>query len=250
MGSIYRVVRIEEQMYGCEELPAGQPVLCDVLLRDAAGAERTLPYPDKELTRLGINEGDAVELAGEDTLQKAPHRLYFTRHGETVWNVENKICGMTDSPLTPRGQQQAQELGEAVRRSGAPIDQILYSPLSRAADTAKAIADATGIPAQCEPLLREQCFGRYEGTPRDGAEFQISKTHFADRYSGGESMMQLAQRIYNLLDRLRTDTGTTYLLVAHNGIARVVESYFRDMTNEEYAAAGIKNCELVEYHFE
>ena len=108
MGSIYRVVRIEEQMYGCEELPAGQPVLCDVLLRDAAGAERTLPYPDKELTRLGINEGDAVELAGEDTLQKAPHRLYFTRHGETVWNVENKICGMTDSPLTPRGQQQAQ----------------------------------------------------------------------------------------------------------------------------------------------
>ena len=250
MGSIYRVVRIEEQMYGCEELPAGQPVLCDVLLRDAAGAERTLPYPDKELTRLGINEGDVVELAGEDTLQKAPHRLYFTRHGETVWNVENKICGMTDSPLTPRGQQQAQELGEAVRRSGAPIDRILYSPLSRAADTAKAIADATGIPAQCEPLLREQCFGRYEGTPRDGAEFQISKTHFADRYSGGESMMQLAQRIYNLLDRLRADTGTTYLLVAHNGIARVVESYFRDMTNEEYAAAGIKNCELVEYHFE
>ena len=30
------------------------------------------------------------------------HKLYFTRHGETVWNVENKICGMTDSPLTKR----------------------------------------------------------------------------------------------------------------------------------------------------
>ena len=38
--------------------------------------------------------------------------------------------------------------------------------------------------------------------------------------------------------------------VAHNGIARVVESYFHDMTNEEYSAAGIKNCELVEYRFE
>ena len=34
------------------------------------------------------------------------HTLYFTRHGETVWNVENKICGMTDSPLTERGRQQ------------------------------------------------------------------------------------------------------------------------------------------------
>ena len=53
-------------------------------------------------------------------------------------------------------------------------------------------------------------------------------------------MMQLAQRIYNLLDELRADTDKTYLLVAHNGIARVVQSYFYDMTNEEYAAAGIK----------
>ena len=71
----------------------------------------------------------------------------------------------------------------------------------------------------------------------------------ADRYDGGESMMQLAQRIYNLLDELKADTGKTYLLVAHNGIARVVHSYFYDMTNEEYAAAGIKNCQLVEYSF-
>ena len=178
------------------------------------------------------------------------HKLYFTRHGETVWNVENKICGMTDSPLTERGRQQARELGEAVKASGVHIDEILYSPLSRAADTAMAIAEATGLPARCEPRLREQCFGKYEGTPRNGEKFRISKTCFADRYDGGESMLQLAQRIYNLLDELRDQPDKTYLLVAHNGIARVVESYFHDMTNEEYALAGIRNCELVEYHFE
>ena len=178
------------------------------------------------------------------------HSIYFARHGETVWNVENKICGMTDSPLTEKGRQQARELGQKVKESGVHIDEILYSPLSRAADTAKAVAAATGLPARCEPRLREQCFGKYEGTPRDGAEFRISKTHFADRYDGGESMMQLAQRRYNLLDELRQDENKTYLLVAHNGIARVVESYFHDMTNEEYSAAGIKNCELVEYRFE
>ena len=83
------------------------------------------------------------------------HNLYFTRHGETVWNVENKICGMTDSPLTERGREQARQLGEKVRASGVHIDEILYSPLSRAADTAKAIADATGLPARCEPRLRQ-----------------------------------------------------------------------------------------------
>ena len=75
------------------------------------------------------------------------HNIYFARHGETVWNVENKICGMTDSPLTEKGRQQARELGRKVRESGVRIDEILYSPLSRAADTAKAVAEATGLPA-------------------------------------------------------------------------------------------------------
>ena len=179
------------------------------------------------------------------------HCVYFARHGETVWNVENKICGMTDSPLTEKGRAQAAQLGEAVKNSGIVLDEILYSPLSRAADTALAVAAATGLPARVEPRLREQCFGRFEGTsPRNSPEFTAAKMQFADRYTDGESMLQLAQRIYNLLDELKADTGKTYLLVAHNGIARVVQSYFYDMTNEEYAAAGIKNCELVEYHFE
>ena len=79
------------------------------------------------------------------------HSIYFARHGETVWNVENKICGMTDSPLTEKGRQQARELGRKVKESGVHIDEILYSPLSRAADTAKAVAEATGLPVRCEP---------------------------------------------------------------------------------------------------
>ena len=58
----FAVLRIDEQLYGCEELPEGQPVCCDVLLEDAAGQRRVLAYPDAELTRLGINEGDAVRL--------------------------------------------------------------------------------------------------------------------------------------------------------------------------------------------
>ena len=66
----YRVLRIEEQMYGCEELPAGQPVLCDVVLEGTDGACCTLPYPDKELTRLGIDEGSRVHLLPDGTLQK------------------------------------------------------------------------------------------------------------------------------------------------------------------------------------
>ena len=145
--------------------------------------------------------------------------------------MENKdLGGMTDSPLTAHGQQQARQLGELVRQRSAHRRSCTLP--SRAADTAKAIAAATGLPARCEPpRLREQCFGKYEGTPRCGVPHL--QDPLADRYDGGESMMQLAQRIYNLLDELKADTGKTYLLVAHNGIARVVAPHFYDMTNEE-----------------
>ena len=66
-------------------------------------------------------------------------------------------------------------------------------------------------------------------------------------------MLHLCQRIYNLLDEIKEEShtsGKTYLLVAHNGISRAVESYFHDMTNEEFAAFGIKNCELRRYEFD
>lgn len=173
--------------------------------------------------------------------------LYFTRHGQTVWNVENKICGATDSALTELGHRQAAELGEKIKAEGLKIDEIIFSPLERAADTAKHISEITGIPARMEPRLMEQNFGRYEGTPRNGAEFRKAKEGFIDSFSGGETMLRLAQRIYNLLDDIKKDD-KIYLLVAHNGISRVIESYFRDMTNEEYAGFGIKNCEIKKYN--
>ena len=63
-------------------------------------------------------------------------------------------------------------------------------------------------------------------------------------------MLQLAQRIYNLLDEIKEESDQkTYILVAHNGIARMVQSYFQDMTNEEFAAFGVKNCQVVRYDF-
>lgn len=174
-----------------------------------------------------------------------PH-IYFVRHGQTIWNVENKICGSTDIALTDLGHQQAIAVGNLILERQYAIDAILYSPLMRAADTAKHIADITGLPAMEESRLREQNFGKYESTPRDGAAFRQAKMQFADRYEGGESMLQLAQRIYNLLDELMQQE-KTYLLVAHNGIARVVRSYFQDMTNEQYAGYGIGNCEILEF---
>ena len=131
---------------------------------------------------------------------------------------------------------------------GISADEILSSPLVRAADTARHISDITGIPFRIEPRLIEQNFGKYESTPRDGKEFHEAKKHAASRYNGGESMFQLAQRIYNLLDEIKADD-KIYILVAHNGIARMIQSYFFDMDSEEFSSFGVKNCEVVKYEF-
>lgn len=176
-------------------------------------------------------------------------QIYFTRHGQTIWNVENKICGATDIELTELGHEQAIELGQEILRQGLQIDEILYSPLIRAKETARHISEVTNIPMREEPRLKEQNFGKYESTPRNGEEFSKMKSHFINHYEGGETMLHLAQRIYNLLDELKEQPDKTYLLVAHNGIARVVHSYFYDMENEEFAKFGIKNCEVRCYEF-
>ena len=63
-------------------------------------------------------------------------------------------------------------------------------------------------------------------------------------------MLHLAQRIYSLLDDIKDESDhKTYILVAHNGISRVIQSYFYEMTNEEYAAFGVKNCAILRYDF-
>ena len=175
--------------------------------------------------------------------------IFFTRHGWSEWNELNKICGATDAPLTDKGRDQARALGQNCIDEGLDFDTILSSPLSRAYETAAIVAEMTGKPLMAERRLIEQNFGTFEGTPRDGADFRAKKQIFTYRYGGGESMLMVAQRIYNLLDDLKDDTAHTYLLVAHNGISRVVNSYFYEMENEEYASFGIRNCEIRRYDF-
>ena len=136
-----------------------------------------------------------------------------------------------------------------ILRLGIQADMILHSPLQRAKDTAQHISEITGNRMKEEPRLIEQAFGLWEETsPRNSKDFYQAKLNFINSFGTGESMFRVAQRIYNLLDDLKTDNHT-YILVAHNGIARFVKSYFQDLGNEEFAAFGIKNAEVCEFEF-
>ena len=175
--------------------------------------------------------------------------FYFVRHGESLWNVENKICGATDIDLTEKGYLQAEQAAENIIKENLKIDMILASPLKRALHTAETISEKTGIPLRTEPRLIEQNFGKWEGTARNGEDFRIAKTHFIESWDGGESMFKTAHRVYSLLDEITSQEETVYLLAAHNGLARIIQSYFHDMTNEEFASFGIGNCEIRRFDY-
>ena len=173
-------------------------------------------------------------------------KLYVARHGQTQWNAENKICGRTDLPLTEEGLRQARALAEKVKDLG--IDHIISSPMIRALDMAKIVSEKCGAPITLDDRLMEQNYGIYDGKDRKDPGFLANKRHFCVRYPGGESMMQMAARLYPLLDEIKRDyAGKTVLLTCHGAVCRVLRTYFVDMTNEEFFTYSPDNGELITY---
>lgn len=173
-------------------------------------------------------------------------KLLIARHGETAWNVENRVSGRTDVPLTEKGLQQAQLLAQ--NAVGKGIEVILASPLLRARQTAQAVSDAIGVPVEIDERLIELDFGSFEGAPRTDPGFQYTRAQFPTRYPGGESAFMLAHRVYACLEDVkRQHDGKTVLLVCHGGVCRMVRSYFMDLSNDEYSYYYADNAELVEY---
>lgn len=173
-------------------------------------------------------------------------KLFVARHGQTAWNIQNKVCSVTDVALTEQGKQQAAALAELVQQRG--IDFILCSPLGRARETAEIVAQKCGIPLQAEPLLMEQNYGIFEGADRANPDFLANKRNFAFRYPQGESVLQVACRVYRLLDSLKQRyPDKNILLVSHGGVCRIIHTYFVDMTNEEFFGYTAENGKLTEY---
>ena len=173
-------------------------------------------------------------------------KLYITRHGETQWNIDNKISGRTDVPLTERGLEQARLLAENAKGKG--IEVIIASPLLRARQTAQAVSDAIGVPIQIDERLIELDFGIFEGKPRSDPDFRFTRAQMPTRYPGGESAFDLAHRVYSCLEDVkRKYADKTVLLVCHGGVCRMVRSYFVDLTNDEYSHYFAPNADLVEY---
>ena len=175
-------------------------------------------------------------------------KLLLTRHGETNYNRENRVLGRTDEPLNEKGRAQARYLAETLR--GIRLDAVYASPLRRASDIGDMIAGEHGLRCQVDDRLIEMDFGHCEGCRRDDPVYLKEKRRLFARYPDGESYFEVAARVYPFLQELqRTHGDKTILVVAHNGICRVIASYFTDMSEEEFISFSMKNCEVREYVF-
>lgn len=167
--------------------------------------------------------------------------IYFARHGQTEMNKANLVCGVTDVPLNETGRQQAELLAEKLRSEN--IDLIISSPLKRAIQTSRIVAEHCNIPIEIDNRLIEQNYGIYEGVDRQNPDFLSNKRNFAFKYPGGESMMQVAARVYPLIEELKEKyPDKNILLLCHGGVCRVLKTYFQNMTNDEFFRYSLENA--------
>jgi broad specificity phosphatase PhoE len=134
--------------------------------------------------------------------------VYLARHGETAWTLSGQYTGLTDLPLTERGERNARRLEERLR--GLSFTRVFTSPLQRARRTCELAG--FGAVAEIDSDLVEWNYGDYEGqrtaeirTKRSGWEL------FRDGCPGGESPAQAAARADRVVSRLRAVPGNVLI---------------------------------------
>jgi len=134
--------------------------------------------------------------------------IYVARHGETAWTVSRQHTGLTDLPLTERGERNARSLGE--RLKGSPFAHVFTSPLQRARRTCELAGFGKG--AIVDPDLVEWNYGAYEGLKTDGIHQQRPDwVLFRDGCPGGETPADIGDRADRVIGRLRDLSGDVLL---------------------------------------
>lgn len=168
--------------------------------------------------------------------------IYLVRHGETVWNVEGRLQGWQDSPLTSRGMAQAHTAGRRLADSTTiRSPRVISSPLGRAISTANILLQAL---RPCRPRtsvedgIAEHRFGDWEGLtwleierrwPGERANREADKWNF--RVPGGESYALLLERLQEWLWSLEDDGPV--IVVMHEMVSRVLRYTYAGLSTEE-----------------
>lgn len=158
--------------------------------------------------------------------------VWLIRHGESQGNLEQRVQGWLDFPLTDLGRRQAEILAERLGQHNAhpqektPICELIASPLKRAAETAQAISRALGLPVRFDPRLKEYNFGPINGLVPDeiGTRFPAVQAAWEvnrswDPLPGEEGEPAFLARVRTAMDEIVYDMAeeTAVAIVAHGG---------------------------------
>lgn len=184
---------------------------------------------------------------------KVKHATFLVvRHGQTQWNKENRMMGISDIPLTVEGVKQAEAVARYLK--SYPIDYIISSPLLRAVQTAQAIqAHHSHIPITTMADVHERSFGVLEGLTYEEANARYPQIVLGTMWQyprfrppGGESLSDVAARAKRIIEHLADDAyrGRTVAIVSHGSFIRNFLSVILDIPLEEVNRYGFANASV------
>jgi len=153
-------------------------------------------------------------------------RLVLWRHGQTLWNAENRHQGQLDIPLNDVGREQARHAAQTLL--AMKPTHVIASDLERALETGQILADLAGVSLSTDERLRETFAGEWQGMTRD----EIVAKYPADyaawggdseiRPGGGETRWEVSQRVVAAIEDALKDipAGGTLVVASHGGALR------------------------------
>jgi broad specificity phosphatase PhoE len=155
-------------------------------------------------------------------------KLYFLRHGETIYSATGAFCGEVDVELTPEGNQMAEAFAAAYR--SMPWTAAYVSPMKRTIATAKPLCEAIGLEMQLRDGLKEIRYGKWEDKTVD-----FVKQHYWDDYirwlaepawnapTGGETSVEISSRASIVIAEIQQKHSTgNVLVVSHKATIRII----------------------------
>lgn len=180
-------------------------------------------------------------------------KIYLIRHGETDWNLEQRLQGATDIPLNENGLELVRETAKGLE--DVPFDVIYTSPLKRARQTAEIIRGERNIPLIEEPRIREICFGIYEGCYCSRTHYTIPNPAFMNFFvdpgnyippQGAESIEELCRRTTEFLHEVAyapENAEKTILFSSHGAAVKGLLSSLTITDKKNFWNGGVhKNC--------
>ena len=173
--------------------------------------------------------------------------LYVVRHGETIWNLEKRVQGITDIPLTEKGKSSAFELQKLVNTLN--IDVVISSPLSRARDTAKILVDSK-LPINTDDRIKERDWGMNEGALIDGIDkWDCWDVILNTKVQNIECIQDFMYRVSSFLEEIKTKyKDKNVLVVTHSAVIRVIHYMLGEIHEDgNLSRMNIPNLRILEY---